>query len=173
MELSVWLILAIVGIFMYFIFIKNNEYLKIINNYANRINSLEIEIGNLKGLIETLNISLIRKENEFTMFSSSKYNYPFPFWIKNIDGTMMYINKAYEKAFNITKAYYVGKKDNEVWGEEKAMVYRASDIEARNSPYNYKIFEQEAENWTVVKWSNKIGDVVVADYGCCFPSSTK
>lgn len=172
MGVSIWLMMAMVSILMYFIFIKNNEYLKIINNYANRINSLEIEIGNLKGLIENLNISLIRKENEFTMFSSSKYNYPFPFWIKNTDGTMMYINKAYEKAFNINKAYYVGKKDIEVWGEEKSAIYRASDLEARNSLERYKIFNNETENWTVIKWSNKIGDVVVADYGCCFPNPT-
>lgn len=45
MELSVWLLVAIVSIFMYLIFIKNNEYLKIINNYAARINGLENEIS--------------------------------------------------------------------------------------------------------------------------------
>ena len=169
MELSVWLLVAIVSIFMYLIFVKNNEYLKIINNYAARINGLENEISNLKNIIEKLNIYLVKKENEFTLFSNIKYNYPFPFWIKDSNGTMMYVNKAYEKAFNVSKSRYIGNKDESIWGIEKAKEFRKCDLEARDDPKGYKMFSDECDYYNVVKWCNKVGEIVIADYGCCFP----
>lgn len=169
MELSVWLLVAIVSIFMYLIFIKNNEYLKIINNYAARINGLENEISNLKNIIEKLNISLVKKENEFTLFSSIKYDYPFPFWIKDTKGIMIFINQAYEKAFGVSKERYVGQTDDQIWGKEKAEAYKRGDEEARLDPRGYKVFNDECEDYSVVKWSHKIGETVIAYYGCCFP----
>lgn len=169
MELSIWALITIVSLFMYLIFVKNNEYIKIINNYANRIKSLEDEIDSLKKIIEKSNISLLKKEHEFALFSSTKYNYPFPFWIKDSNGTMMYVNKAYEKAFNVSKSRYIGNKDESIWGIEKAKEFRKGDLEARDDPKGYKIFSNECDHYHVVKWCNKVGEIVIADYGCCFP----
>lgn len=169
MEISIWFLIVVIGIFIYLVFIKNNEYLKIINNYANRINSLEKEIGNLKGIIEKLNISLVKKDNEFLLFSSVKYDIPFPFWIKDSNGKMIFINNAYERAFGVTKAEYVGKTDEEMYGKEKADLWKKGDIEARNDPKGYKILDNECEDYNVVKWCYKIENKVISDYGCCFP----
>ena len=78
-------------------------------------------------------------------------------------------NKHFDYYQDIIFNVNIGNKDEAIWGKEKAAIYKKGDLEGRNDPRGYKIFPDECEEWLVVKWSNKIGDVVIADYGCCFP----
>ncbi len=71
------------------------------------------------------------------LIASFSSQLPFPFWIKDPSGKMLYLNNAYAKAFDVVPEEYVGKTDEEYWGEH-GKSYRAGDL---------KGMEQEGKVW--------------------------
>lgn len=71
------------------------------------------------------------------LIASFSSQLPFPFWIKDPSGKMLYLNNAYAKAFDVVPEEYVGKTDEEYWGEH-GNAYRAGDL---------KGMEQEGKVW--------------------------
>jgi hypothetical protein len=63
---------------------------------------------------------------------------PFPAWLKSPNGAgdnywvMAAINRAYEKAFNVSIMTYCDKPDYDIWGVEVAAGFRANDIAVRD-----------------------------------------
>jgi hypothetical protein len=68
---------------------------------------------------------------------SSYMHIPLPSWLKDIDGTMLAVNDAYEMYFLIpngfVKSDYIGKTDSDVWPENVAQEFIESDIRTMQS----------------------------------------
>lgn len=56
-------------------------------------------------------------------------NRDIPTWLKSGDGTMLYINPAYEQAFNVQKKECEGRATHEIWSSDLAEQFSAHDDE--------------------------------------------
>lgn len=156
--------------------IENNQYINVINSLTSRnaklekkVDDYDIAFEKIEKEKEELKIELAKKENELVLHLAMQHDYPFPFWVKNPNGYMIRINKAYTDVFGKTQEEYEGKSDVEIYGEERGAVFRANDLAARNDPKGYCIFDSENEHYNTLKYSLKIGGIVIADLGMAFP----
>lgn len=116
------------------------------------------------------------------VIESSYMHIPLPSWLKDVDGTMLAVNDAYEKYFLIpngyTKTDYVGQTDFDVWTAEAAQQYIDSDIILLQS--EKKIwFGREliivkgvdvSDNWRVLKYVRYAGNIAVGIAGLAIPT---
>lgn len=84
------------------------------------------EMADLKGKMLTLQIA--------------HHDLPFPMWLKDLGGTMLYVNDKFEKVFlaemGKTGKDIIGKSDTEFWGDVIGTKFREEDLEAlRNGGY--------------------------------------
>ncbi len=119
------------------------------------------------------------------LLSSFSSQLPFPFWIKDPSGKMLYINNAYAKAFDVIPEEYVGKTDEEYWGEHGKR-YRAGDIKGMAIEGKVWIGEEPiiingtdiSDEWFVAKYGIWTGGdhgprICVANPGLAFPHLEK
>ena len=79
---------------------------------------------------------------------------PHPTWIENIDREIIFLNKAYEKMYNVRLGDVIGKKNKDIFPEEVAIIY---DEQAKEC---------------IDKLSTQISEVKIGDkyvQGCIFP----
>jgi PAS domain-containing protein len=131
----------------------------------------------LRSLSEELRETKIR----LSIFESSHYSIPLPFWSKDLDGKMRSVNRAYETAFlrphGLLGADYIGNYDHDVWPREIADAFRKHDAEAIVSSKGFIEFEQEilasdGTNlglWRVIKYCRYENDVLVGVSGIAWP----
>ena len=90
-----------------------------------------------------------------------------PTWFKSPSGNMLYINPAYEKAYNILAEDYAGKTDKEIWLEDKtAYQFKSNDNLAMSE--GKAITADEIVNGKTVrvrKWPVYISDKLIGVAG--------
>ena len=94
-------------------------------------------------------------------------NAPLPLFVKDSEGTYLYVNGAYEAATLITADEAVGHTDFDLYSPEIATAYRQSDLEAldRNAPVYREepvAIDGEQRTFAVMKFpiSNDRGELV-------------
>lgn len=98
------------------------------------IQKLEERISGCEDL-QLKNIELERKLNslsaEIIIFKASTDYFPFPYWVKNSDGKMLYLNSAYEKKYlrpyGWNASDYINRYDWQIWGYEIANEFKKND----------------------------------------------
>lgn len=92
----------------------------------------EKQIKQLEERVSELEKERTKMEARFLIFQSSHDSSPLPSWFKDMDGTILACNKAYETVFLRPRGYnlenYVGHKDSDVWPEHIAEEFRKNDI---------------------------------------------
>lgn len=100
--------------------------------------NLKEQISDLKSENEILRLEVFDLKAQATLFKSMQYESPIPTWMKDLNGRMISLNKAYEEIFLIPNGFnkydYIGKTDVEFWGqavndELLGQSYRNSDVE--------------------------------------------
>ena len=143
--------------------------------HERRQNELYKKIAEHEKKLSALNAKLLVME-------SSYMHIPLPSWLKDIDGTMLAVNDAYERYFLIpngfSKSDYVGQTDFDVWNEEVAQQYIDNDILVLQS--EKKIwFGREliiiknvdvSDNWRVLKYVRYAGNVAIGIAGLAIPT---
>lgn len=98
----------------------------------------EEQIIDLLQKIEQQDKEIVKLKNQIATLQSLDYESPIPSWFKDLTGTMVMLNKAYEEAFLIPNGFdrydYIGKTDLEFWGkmigqEKLAKEYRQADLD--------------------------------------------
>lgn len=93
----------------------------------------EEKIDDLEKRIVQLELERARMEARFLAFQSSHDSLPLPAWFKDLSGTMLACNKAYEQVFLRARGYslenYLGQTDFEVWPEHVAKEFERNDKE--------------------------------------------
>lgn len=145
---------------------QDNERLREIEKQnRQRIDSLENEITLLRAQIVAL--------------ESAQLNLPIPMWLKDLKGTMLTINKAYEKSFLEPRGYeakdYIGSKDTSIWTDKLASIFSYSDDMIRRGkdvyysivdvPYNDKY----TDKWIVVKYPRLVNNDIIGIGGLAIP----
>lgn len=92
--------------------------------------------------LKTLTERLDKYDERLTLmrgvFGAVFWTCPYPSWLKTPNGAgddywvMAAINRAYEKAFNVSSDKYVGIPDVKIWGEEIAAGFRINDMAVRD-----------------------------------------
>ena len=155
---------------------QDNERLRQENKeHKDRQDELYKKIAEHEKKLSALNAKLLVME-------SSYMHIPLPSWLKDIDGTMLAVNDAYEIYFLIpngyTKADYVGKTDSDVWPENIAKQFIESDIRTMQSEKKIWFGKEQivvkdvdvSDNWRVLKYVRYAGNIAVCVAGIAIPS---
>lgn len=127
---------------------------------------------------------LLRLQSNMTLMRASSPNIPIPMWVKDTNGTMLALNDEYERAFLMPKGKrredYIGRKDDDLWGAELAKQFRSDDRLAIAQDEPIVILEpiqigedEDLRFYNIIKYPNKIGDLVVTVGGIAFPVPRK
>jgi PAS domain-containing protein len=141
---------------------KDNERLRAENAALGaELHQMRIEIGDLRSKV--------------ILMESAHTDAPLPMWLKDLNGRMLSVNKAYEEAFLLPigkdASDYIGRYDVDIWGEEVAKGFRENDLEAINSDAPIWKIENVGElgNHKVVKYVRMAGKVKLGIAGIAIP----
>ena len=155
---------------------QDNERLRQENkDHKDRQDELYKKIAEHEKKLSALNAKLLVME-------SSYMHIPLPSWLKDIDGTMLAVNDAYEMYFLIpngfVKSDYIGKTDSDVWPENVAQEFIGNDILTLQSEKKIWFGKETilikdvdvSENWRVLKYVRYAGNIAVGIAGIAIPS---
>lgn len=155
-------------------FRKNN--VNQLNQYINTINIMRVDLTNLKKessdnakFIRQLQLDLHDKDKLVALLEATSWDLPFPYWLKDMQCQMIYINQKYEKTFNIRSVDYIGKKDTELWPGDQASKFSENDLKLINTDTEYLIDDQEVPGYVVIKWKRWAGNILIGVAGMCIP----
>lgn len=107
------------------------EYKSMKMNLDQRVQILEEKLEQDKARLDLQRGEIQELRYKLQIFESSHADIPLPMWLKDTDGTMLFLNKQYEDTFLIPRGYeandYVGHKDDAVWGDEIAVAFQLND----------------------------------------------
>jgi PAS domain-containing protein len=146
------------------------------NEYIKTINMLRIDLSNFQKKMETNELrvnelvnKLHEKDKIVALLEATAWDTPFSYWLKDLSGKMLYINKRYEDQFKIKSSDYVGKSDFSVWDKEDSDIFRNNDLKLMESDEEYLIFDNEVKDHLVYKWKRRTGNVIIGIAGLCVP----
>jgi len=155
---------------------QDNERLRQENKeHKDRQDELYKKIAEHEKKLSALNAKLLVME-------SSYMHIPLPSWLKDIDGTMLAVNDAYEMYFLIpngfVKSDYIGKTDSDVWPENVAQEFIGNDILTLQSEKKIWFGKETilikdvdvSDNWRVLKYVRYAGNIAVGVAGIAIPS---
>ena len=155
---------------------QDNERLRQENKeHKDRQDELYKKIAEHEKKLSALNAKLLVME-------SSYMHIPLPSWLKDIDGTMLAVNDAYEMYFLIpngfVKSDYIGKTDSDVWPENVAQEFISNDILTLQSEKKIWFGKETilikdvdvSDNWRVLKYVRYAGNIAVGVAGIAIPS---
>ena len=155
---------------------QDNERLRQENKeHKDRQDELYKKIAEHEKKLSALNAKLLVME-------SSYMHIPLPSWLKDIDGTMLAVNDAYEMYFLIpngfVKSDYIGKTDSDVWPENVAQEFISNDILTLQSEKKIWFGKETilikdvdvSDNWRVLKYVRYAGNIAVGIAGIAIPS---
>jgi PAS domain-containing protein len=123
--------------------------------------ALKIKIDHLEDMLNEFKVKLV-------LLETAHMELPIPMWIKDRDGTMLSLNRAYESAFLIPRGKissdYIGKKDEELWSKEEAETFKVNDLLAHKEivflTETIKIKDQTIDLY-VIRYPRKVGGEIV------------
>ncbi|MEM6378306.1 MAG: hypothetical protein AAF705_08840, partial [Bacteroidota bacterium] len=103
---------------------------------------LRVEVDKLRDLVGDLS-------NKIVLLESAHLSFPFPMWLKGLDGTMLVLNSSYERTFlspkGLSAADYVGKIDADIWDEKTAAAFKINDVSAYHSENGFVRVMEDVE----------------------------
>lgn len=105
-------------------------------------------IEQLKYITQRLNVATKAKMDSEEYMVAFIENMPLPAWIKDIEGTMRFLNDAYEKIYGVNKIDYIGKQDSDVWPKDIAEDFKRLDD---------RVLLGESIEYSVEKVTNRAG----------------
>lgn len=138
-----------------------------------QIENLKKEVTDLYSIQEK-NIDLEKRLNaisaEVIIFKASTDRFPFPYWIKDLNGKSIYVNEAFVNKYlrprGLSYSDYVGHYDITIFGSAEAEMYAKNDslVVAAKRPINF--IERVGKNLVrTVKWEYELNGVVVGVAG--------
>ena len=138
-------------------------------------NDLYKKLADHERKISALNTKLLIMESAYM-------HIPVPSWLKDLDGTMLALNEAYEdnflKPLGLCRADYVGKTDFDIWDEETAKEYQENDVRVLNSIEKVWFGKEKivlngvdvTNDWKMLKYVRFAGDLEIGIGGMAIPS---
>ena len=116
---------------------------------------------------------------QIVSLESAHYDHPYPSWLKDVDGVMLYVNRAYEEVFlspyGVKSEDYVGHTDFEVWPEDIARQFVLNDQKVIRSKQTLEDYEDiqmeggEMTRWRIIKYPRFSGRRIIGIAGMAIP----
>lgn len=138
-------------------------------------NDLYKKLADHERKISALNTKLLIMESAYM-------HIPVPSWLKDLDGTMLALNEAYEdnflKPLGLCRADYIGKTDFDIWDDETAKEYQQNDVKVLNSIEKVWFGKEKivlngvdvTDQWKMLKYVRFAGDLEIGIGGMAIPS---
>lgn len=156
-------------------FTEDNKRLR--SEMAELKKDLEKEKGERNHIELQLRNEVMQLRNKLLIMESAHLDLPVPQWLKDVDGTMLAINKAYEDQFleplGKEASDYIGKTDKDVWEKATAEVFAANDRIVTRSKKPYQTQEtinlgKHLEVWEILKYPRFSGNTLIGIGGIAF-----
>lgn len=130
--------------------------------------------------VKNLQQRVSRQELHLLALDASHYNHPWPAWIKDVDGTPIVINKAFEDIFlsplGFNRFDYIGHNDYAIWDKQVADEFRNNDRSVVRTKDVWEGIENvgnngSTENWWVVKYPIMYNREAIGIAGTAVPLS--
>lgn len=148
-----------------------------LKDITDRVRSLEQQNEKLKQEIHTKNETIIELRSQLSRLHAHYDNLPFPVWAKGIDGTVIYLNTAYERVFlyplDLRIKDLIGTKAEAAYGKDAVDTMQQNDFSSyRSEKRNWIGVEMvpltPPEPWIIKKWTEELNGSVLAYYGAAF-----
>ena len=157
---------------------KDNERLRSELNREREGNNQEFKKQH--EMILLLEKKISKLHNQIIMLESAQSNHPFPTWLKDTEGTMLFLNEAYENIFlqpqGLSAADYIGNNDFDIWPEDVAKNYKLHDrhVMKAGKPVEFleKIVSKDGsinEMWRILKFPRYSNRTLVGIAGMAIP----
>lgn len=138
----------------------------------------------LREIENTTQIQLLHRDvtvlrSKILLLESAHVDLPYPMWLKDLDGTMLSVNKAYEYQIllplGLSVSQYIGMTDEAVFGKELADQYEKNDafvLETKkvyDGPELIPSGPHLTETWRVIKYLRYAGGVPIGIAGLALP----
>lgn len=143
-----------------------------------RLDKLEDENRRLMEENASLRLQVAQLRRDFDLMESAHHDLPIPQWMKDTNGVMLSLNKAYEELFllpmGLNRHDYVGNTDEEVWGVDIANRFRQidSDVLHTGRPFNGTViipYRGEEKEFHIIKYPRFVGGSAVGVAGLAIP----
>lgn len=148
-----------------------------------QLKDLRGEITLLSGENMNLRFKVADLQQKLITLQSSEDSWPYPAWLKDASGKILFANKAYADAFLTPRGYtlsdYVGHDDYAVWPRHMANEFRMNDaIVMRTRQHvvvkeKVLVGEENEETMLFVKYPRFLGGVVVGVAGRYIPQEVR
>lgn len=109
------------------------EYKELYDVSKQELSFLKKEVDHLRMRFNKKDKEVSELRNQLMIFESSHADVPVPLWLKDVNGTMLFLNQEYESLLlhpvGKTMDDYIGKTDIEVWGKETGDKFLRNDNE--------------------------------------------
>lgn len=124
---------------------------------------------------------VVKLSTKLSMLEGAFQDLPLPQWLKDTDGKMLSLNKAYEDMFlrpmGKTSKDYIGKTDEDIWGKEIADRFRKNDETATRNGKGFWIGIEPiwvenndiSKHWWIFKYVRYVGTTPVGVAGLALP----
>tara|TARA_Y100001963_G_scaffold152551_1_gene237609 strand:- start:1251 stop:1880 length:630 start_codon:yes stop_codon:yes gene_type:complete len=167
---------------------KREGLQQVIDNYKDDNKRLRDEFSELKKAFEKekgernhielqLRSEVMQLRNKLLIMESAHLDLPVPQWLKDVDGTMLAINKAYESTFlepmDKEASDYIGKTDKDVWDKATAESFASNDRIVMRSKKPFQTqesinLENHIEVWEILKYPRFSGNTLIGIGGIAF-----
>lgn len=171
------------GLFSYLIGKKkqnSDDFAKVIELFKeDNVRLRKSEEENRERLI-ALERKLLNLQNKLLLLETAHSDLPLPMWLKDLDGTVLSLNKAYEDAYLLpigkTILDYLGHTDYEIWPKDVADAFANHDkmclqkgrLDAMEPVWN----GVELTQVRVIKYVRKVNNVPIGIAGISIPLSS-
>lgn len=141
------------------------------------------ELEKLKDVVQSLKDELTRLQSKILILETHYVDYPFPAWLKDINGVMIALNDHYEEEFLIpmgkTMTQYIGKTDFDIWPTDVAEEYASHDKLVLKSKSPVWTGEESivvdginnSKSYSVIRFKRFAGGMVIGSGGFAIPIS--
>lgn len=175
---------GLLAIGQYFMQSRTNnitEFSLLIERYKVIVDAQDIKIRDLeklKDVVQDLKDELSRMKSKILILETHYVDYPFPAWLKDINGLMVALNEPFEEEFlkpmGKTLTEYIGKTDHDIWpahiADDKLVLKGKQAVWAGDE--NIVIDGGDvSKSYRIIKFKRFAGGVVIGTGGFAIPNS--
>jgi PAS domain S-box-containing protein len=116
------------------------------------------EIGDLRGKV--------------ALMEHAQSDVPAPQWLKDLDGRVLSVNRAFEQAFGKVAAECLGRTEREIWGDDIGANLMENDQQVIHLGQPLHTVEEYGEHgtWFVLKFNKMAGSAKIGVGALAFPA---
>lgn len=161
--------------------ILKNAWREEFEKYEEKIDKLNVSIAKLENKVEKLEEENKKLRSVIKSLRQFYPDLPIPLWLKDHNGRMLSLNKAYEEHFlhplGKSKEDCIGETEDVIWGSEIAKKFKKNDSIAASQENSNFIFEESLHpllsKWNFYKYPKFVDGVFIGVGGVALPKKDK